>query len=176
MLKILTRCGAPPKLCLAIERVYTDLKVVLKIRKIEESISQTIGVRQGDYMVPILFLIMVMVFTETIELEWIKEGLTMISLRQQMNSPRYTVQLTGHKSKTFTKRYLIHIFCILYVDDGAFTFKNRSQLVRGLELIYLHFNKFGLEINTGRGNTASKTKCVFPLLLVYLAGAASTPV
>ena len=36
MLKILERYGAPPKLRSAISRMYQDLKVVLKIVKIEE--------------------------------------------------------------------------------------------------------------------------------------------
>ena len=45
MLKILERYGAPPKLQLAISRMYQDLKVILKIGKIEEKMIQTVGVR-----------------------------------------------------------------------------------------------------------------------------------
>ena len=75
MLKILERYGTPPKLRSAISRMYQDLKVVLKIGKIEEKRSQTVGVRQGDCMAPILFLFMVMSFSETLEKEWIKADL-----------------------------------------------------------------------------------------------------
>ena len=67
MIKILERYGAPPKLRSAISRMYQDLKVVLKIGNIEEKISQTVGVRQGDCMSPVLSLFMVMVFAETLE-------------------------------------------------------------------------------------------------------------
>ena len=35
MLKILEGYGAPPKLCSAISRMYQDLKIVLKIGKVE---------------------------------------------------------------------------------------------------------------------------------------------
>ena len=63
MLKILERYGAPPKLRSAISRMYQDLKIVLKIGKIEEKMSQTIGVIQGDCMVPVLFLFMMMAFS-----------------------------------------------------------------------------------------------------------------
>ena len=66
MLKILERYGAPPKLRSAISRMYQDLKVVLKIGKIEEKMSQTVGVRQGDCMALVLFLFMVMAFVETL--------------------------------------------------------------------------------------------------------------
>ena len=67
MLKVLDRYGAPPKLRSAISRMYRDLKIVLKIEKIEEKTSQTVGVRQGDCMAPVIFLFMVMAFSETLE-------------------------------------------------------------------------------------------------------------
>ena len=87
MLKILERYGAPPKLRSTISRMYQDLKVVLKIGKIEEKMSQTVGVRQGNCMDPVLFLFLVMEFAETLETEWIKADLKMINLRQHMHSP-----------------------------------------------------------------------------------------
>ena len=69
MLKILERYGAPPKIRSAISRMYQDLKLVLKIGKIEEIMSQTVGVRQVDCMAPVLFLFMVMAFAETLVTE-----------------------------------------------------------------------------------------------------------
>ena len=62
VLKILERYGAPPKLRSAISRMYQDLKIFLKSGKIEEKMSQAVAVRQGDCMVPVLFLFMVMAF------------------------------------------------------------------------------------------------------------------
>ena len=49
----------------------------------------------------------------------------------------------------------------MYVDDGAFTFEDRDQLTRGLNLIYQQFARFGLEMHIGKGKKASKTECVF---------------
>ena len=66
MLKILERYDAPPKLRSAISRMYQDLKVVLKIGKIEENMSQTVGVGKGDCMAPVLFIFVVMAFYETL--------------------------------------------------------------------------------------------------------------
>ena len=66
MLKILECYDAPPKLRSAIYRMYQDLKVVLKIGKIEEKTSQTVGVRQGDCMAPVIFLFMVISFAKTL--------------------------------------------------------------------------------------------------------------
>jgi hypothetical protein len=49
----------------------------------------------------------------------------------------------------------------LYVDDGAFPFGTREDLQRGMELIYHHFARFRMEMHFGRGNSESKTECVF---------------
>ena len=38
--------------------MYADLKIVLKIGKVKAEMKQTIGVRQGDCMEPVLFLFM----------------------------------------------------------------------------------------------------------------------
>ena len=59
----------------------------------------------------------------------------MINLRQHMHSPRDVGKLTGHKKKSFEQGTLLALFCVLYVDDGAFTFEDRDQLTRGLNLI-----------------------------------------
>ena len=82
MLHILKKYGAPPKLHSSIARMYQDLKVVLKIGKTEETMSQTVSVRQGDCMAPVIFFFMVMAFDETLEKGWTRAGLNMIMLQQ----------------------------------------------------------------------------------------------
>jgi hypothetical protein len=47
LVKVLKKYGAPPKFCLAVEQMYTDLKAVLKIGKETREILQSVGVRQG---------------------------------------------------------------------------------------------------------------------------------
>ena len=99
MLQILKKYGAPPKLCSSIARMYQDLKVVPKIGKTKETMSQTVGIIQGDCMAPVLFLFMVMAFAETLEKEWKRAGLNMITLQQRYHSPQDIGKLTGHKVK-----------------------------------------------------------------------------
>ena len=72
MLKILERYVATPKLRSAVSIMYRDLNIVLKNGKAQEKMGQTVGVRQGDCMSPVLLLFMVMAFTESLEKEWIK--------------------------------------------------------------------------------------------------------
>ena len=123
--------------------------------------GQTVGVQQGYCMEPVLFLFMVMDFSETLENDWVKAGLQMVTFRQHTHSPRDVGRLTGHKKKTFEQVTLLALFCVLYVDDGAFPFEDRDQLTRGLSFIYSHFTRFGLEMHVGRGKKDSKTECVF---------------
>ena len=106
--------------------------------------SKTVGVRQGDCMAPVLFLFMVMAFAKTLETEWIKEDIKMINLWQHMHSPHDVGKLTGQKKNKFEQGTLLALFCVLYVDDGTFTFEDRDQLTRGLNLIYQHFTRFRL--------------------------------
>ena len=112
-------------------------------------------------MVPVLFLFMVMAFAETLEKEWTKAGLNIITLQQRSHLPQDIGKLTGHQVKTFSQENVLTLFCVLYVDGGAFPFEDCLQLELGLSLIQNHFVKFGLEMHIGRGNKASKTKCIF---------------
>ena len=161
MLKIIERFGAPPKLRSTISIMYWDLKIVLKIGKVEEKMVHTGGLRQGDCVAPVLLLFMVMAFTKTLEKEWIKAGLQMVTLKQHLHSPSNVGILTGYKKKNFSQGTLFALFCVLYVYDGAFPFEDCDQLKRGISLVFYHFSTFWLEIHIGRGDKASKTKCIF---------------
>ena len=69
-----------------------------------------------------------------------------------------------HANRTkgiFLQGNLLTLFCALYVDDGAFPFKDRSQLELGLSLIYNHFVKFGLKMHIGQGSKYPNTECIF---------------
>ena len=149
MLHILKNYGAPPKLRSSIARMYQDLKVVLKIGKTKDTMSQTVGVRQGDCMAPVLFLSVVVAFSEKLEKECTITGFNMITLQQRSQSPQDIGTLIGHKEKTLSQVNVLTLFCVLYVDDGAFLFEDRLQLESVLSLIHNHFVKFGLEMHIG---------------------------
>ena len=138
MLKILERYDAPPKMCSTISKMCQDLKIVLKIVKVEENMGQTVGVRQGYCMAPVLLLFMVMAFAENLENEWIKAGLQMATLKQHSHPPRDVGRLTSQK-KNFAQVTLLALLCVLYVDYGALTFEERDQITRCLSLIFSHF-------------------------------------
>ena len=75
MVEILKKYGCPPKLCSAIRRIYTDNKLRLILVNIDISIPFEVGVKQGDSVAPLLFLFIMMAFAETLEKEWVRNGL-----------------------------------------------------------------------------------------------------
>lgn len=48
-----------------------------------------------------------------------------------------------------------------FVDDGTFLFETKEELQRGVEHIYHYFERFGLKMQVGRDDSASKTEVVF---------------
>ena len=151
----------------AIKRIYRDLVVVLKIEKEVVELAQTVGVCQGDNMAPVLFLFLMSVFAETLEAEWKQAGIDVCTVRSFVG-PSLTSgkgKLRGHLPKEYLSNDLtaVKILQCLYVDDGAFIFKSREDMKRGLALLYHHFGRLGLEMHIGRGSAALKTECIFSL-------------
>ena len=102
-----------------------------------------------------------MAFTEVIEQEWDKHGIKKIEFKRHTNSPHSAGRVTGHPEKNFSQVTLFEIFCMLYVDDGAFAFISRYDLEIGVKLVYETFATFGLQMHIGTTEKALKTECVF---------------
>ena len=92
MVEILKKYGCPPELCSAIRRIYTNNNLKLIIVKIDISIPSKVGVKQGDSVAPVLFLFVIMEFTETIEKEWVRNYLKMIKFKQHSNSSQFSAE------------------------------------------------------------------------------------
>ena len=64
---ILAKYGCPPNLCDTIAIMYKDSVVKSLIGEFETAIYFKVGVKQGDSVAPVLFLFIVMAFSETLE-------------------------------------------------------------------------------------------------------------
>jgi hypothetical protein len=62
--------------------MYTDLKVVLKIGKETREILQSVGVRQGDNMAPVLFLFLITAFAESLDKKYDRNNIKKIDLHR----------------------------------------------------------------------------------------------
>jgi hypothetical protein len=53
------------------------------------------------------------------------------------------------------------LWAFLFANDCALLFNSRDDLIKGPNQIFTHLRRFGLQMNTGRGTTASKTEAIF---------------
>ena len=101
IITILVKYGASPRLCSAIKRMHNKIIFKIIIGKVETSIDFKVGVKKGDSMAPVLFLFLMMAFSETLEDEWTDLGLSKSQLACKYNSPRSTRKLVSHRPVTF---------------------------------------------------------------------------
>ena len=137
--------------------------VVLKIEKEKVEMRQTVGVRQGDNMAPVLFLFMMNAFAESLEIEWKRNEIPVLTVMTTDSNNIKEGQVCSRTPAMYNSRSLtsFEIFQCLYVDDGAFPFDTREDMIKGMNLIYHHFARFGLEMHIGHNGKESKTECVF---------------
>ena len=163
LLLVLEKYGAPPKFVSAVGKMYENNLVVLKIEKESAEMRQTVGVRQGDNMAPVLFLFMMNAFAESLEIVWKQKEIPVLKVMTTNTNAIEEGQVCSHTQAMYKSRSLttFEIFQCLYVDDGAFPFDTREDMIQGMNLIYQHFARFGLEMHIGRNGKVSKTECVF---------------
>jgi hypothetical protein len=144
--------------------MYTDLKVVLKIDKEIQEITQSVGVRQGDNMAPVLFLFLMSAAAKTLESAWQQADIEVLTVAHSPYDKLSTGCVRGHTPRMYTSRKLTayEIYQLLYVDDGASPFPTRDVLIKGLTLVHSHLARFALEVHIGRDGIPSKTGVFFP--------------
>ena len=76
----------------------------------------------------VTFLFLMMVFSETLKDECTALGLSKSQFSRKDNSPRSTGQLLIHRPGTFLSGMLFDLFCMLYVDGGAFIYKSSTDI------------------------------------------------
>ena len=149
LIAILGKYSAPPRLCSEIKCMYDKIIVKLIIGKVETSIEFKVGVKQGDSMAPVLFIFFMMVFAKTLKYEWTALRLIKAQFLCKENSPISTGQLVIHRPDTFSYGIIFDLFCLLYVDDGAFVFESRTDIEKGITLLSDHFTWFRPEMHIG---------------------------
>ena len=107
---------------------------VLKIEKEIVEIPQSVGVRQGDNMAPVLFFFLVMAFAETLEIVSMQQEIPIVSIMTARGNNMIDGKIFSHTLTMFklTKLTAYEILQCLYVDDSAFLFGTRGNLQRGM--------------------------------------------
>eukprot|EP00978_Attheya_sp_CCMP212_P012127 scaffold30130_cov58-Attheya_sp.AAC.9 len=132
--KILHKYGVPPQLVNVIQRVYNGASVNLKVSDASpRSIPYTVGA-----------------FAETLEDSW-EEA--------EIEVPTYNYHPNYERTKS--KGTILVLNNLLYVDDGAFIFTNKSDMIKAAKIIFDHFACFGLIMHIGKNGKKSKTEAMY---------------
>ena len=108
---------------------------------------------------------MVSAFAEALENEWEANGMCQAKfVRLAQDSPNDRVgQILRHKlDRTgLNKGIIFKILQILYLDDGAFVFESRNDLIKGVNVINSLFKRIGMEMHVGKNGKDLKTECIW---------------
>ncbi len=85
--------------------MYTDLKVVLKIDKEITEILQSVGVRQGDNMAPVLFLFLMSAAAETLEPAWQQADIEVLTVVRTKDNEIDTGYIRGHTPRMYLQTH-----------------------------------------------------------------------
>ena len=101
---------------------------MLKIEKETVEIPQSVSVRQGDNMAPVLFLFLMMAFAETLEIVWKQQEILVISVMTATGDNMIDGRICSHTTAMFKSKNLTayEILQCLYVNNGAFLFGTRE--------------------------------------------------
>ena len=132
-------------------------------------IEYSVGVEKGDNLEPTLFIIVMHFLAEILEQKWNENNILIPSFYHNPNLPSKGGKLIRHDTsykkkgglafyksqRPFTKDEL---FLLLYVDDEALIFTNRSDAILGSKLAFTQMKEMILNMHVGIGDKKAKTE------------------
>ncbi|KAL7507621.1 hypothetical protein ACHAXN_005486, partial [Cyclotella atomus] len=147
LIELLAKYGAPPEFCSIIKRLYSGLTVVINLDGKKITIPQSSGVRQGDNLSPVLFLFVMSAVVKSLNEEIENTNIEKVVCHKVEEDNITNGILIGQTPSKFSSGTTFNILEILYIDDGAFIFNSRRDLIQGLNIIIKQFAKFGLLVH-----------------------------
>ena len=165
--KVLERLGCPPKLLRLLKALHSDVTVEFTVQGVKMILESLIGVKQGDILGPILFVLFIC-------------GIMMSFRKKHPNSQacvfrtKQDFELRGRKFDHGGEGFLgpgecrngVHAVKVddsEYADDCAVMYPSDVELRYYTPLLFTHFSLFGMEIHKGPKDkvTDSKTEVGF---------------
>lgn len=137
--QLLEKFGIPPKLVRLLKALHKDVLVKFEVEGLEHEVNCTIGVKQGDILGPVLFII----FMAGVMSDWRK--ITDCPAIVFLSKPDNVI--TGRPPTA--KETPFELNDSEYADDTAVLFDSRQSAVEYCPLIVNHFREYGMEIHTG---------------------------
>ena len=152
--QLLEKFGVPPKLVRLLKALHKHVIVKFEVEGLEHEVNCTIGVKQGDILGPVLFII----FMAGVMSDWRK--ITDCPAIVFLSKPDNVI--TGRRPTA--KGTPFELNDSEYADDTAVLFDSRQSAVEYCPLLVNHFRQYGMEIHTGDvrdPEKKSKTEILF---------------
>ena len=167
--KLLEKFGIPDRVILVIKNLYKNFKIKLTAGKCVNFVDYSTGVKQGDNLGPILFIIVMQFLAELLEEKWTSNNITKIPFIHNMNIFYKGGELIRHNNR---KDFLTkdENFLLLYVNDGALPFVSREENMLGTNIAFETMARLGLNMHVGTKDKASKNEVVYFLSRTKIIG------
>jgi hypothetical protein len=149
LFKILEICGIPEDMINIIQRLYKNMPLKLNRGSAKDMIPYSVGVKQGDAMAPVFFIILMHAMVETLEDKWEAADIKYVDLPHFKDTPTHGGCMYRQAWDTTGTTFKINH--IVYIKDGTFVSGTKSGMIKGLEILHKHMAHFGLIIHIGRG-------------------------
>ena len=149
--QVLDKSGVPPKLLRILKSLHQEVTINFEVAGYNKSLNNTVGVKQGDTLGPLLFLFYIAAILKSWRLT------TTTAPCVFMSNPDFIISGRNHLSQG-------DIFMFrdsAYTDDTVVAFINRENTELGVNQLISHFSRFGMQIHTGTARKNSKSEIVF---------------
>ena len=130
--------------------LHTSFRVEFEVGDEKVTLPASVGVKQGDTLAPVLFLIFLQAALHAATDNWGTEISSFMS--------REDGTVAGRRFNA--KGTPFEFFYSLFADDGAFLFNSRQDMQAGAEMLFQQLRKFGLTMHVGQGGRKSKTEAM----------------
>ena len=174
LLMVLQRFGFGPQYCRAVENLHLDLKIVLREGHESCTFGNSVGVKQGDTLAPVLFILFMHAVVSTLrqdelnsiynspwycspgfgsretnrcEFYFDRDNPNMkMSCRTNLSKNNYKVQ-----NKIIAHNFIrTHVQSLMYADDAAFVFPDPETMKFGARKLRAHFARWSLSFHVGK--------------------------
>ena len=150
--------GVPSELIGWVMKLCTDFEVEVKVGKHKARFPHGCGVKQGDSLAPILFILVMQLAAESLAVEFRNHGINLPDVRVSISNE---CVIRKHKPNQIATMDHLALLILLYMDDGALPFCSRKDAIIGSQICIEVMAKFGLIVHTGKIGKESKTKAMF---------------
>jgi hypothetical protein len=96
LIKVLEKYGVPPTIRRIVAIFYENLVISLTIGSEKVELRQSVGVRKGDNMAPVLFLFIMTAFYDLLEIEYVEQNIERIGFATESEDTYRNGQIHRH--------------------------------------------------------------------------------